>query len=681
MRLFVIRPFGTKDGIDFDRVDSDLIQPATAHLEKYGFPISGGTTGLISRQGNIREDMFRMIVASDLVIADVSIHNANVFYELGIRHALRPSHTFLIRSKSTDPYPFDLQTDRYFLYDSENPASRIEELVEALKSTLASAERERPDSPVFSLLPDLRPHGRGQLVKVPAEFQEDVDRARLSGHRGDLRLFSYETAAFEWDQEALRLVGEAQLKLRAFYGARETFESLRRTVPDDVQANLKLGTIYQRLTLSEPQERREELLALSDQAIERVLKNEPETGDKVEALCLLGSNEKSRWLADFLGLDANKRAARALSSPHLNRMLDFYLKASDLNFNDHYSAINCLALLKTQLALAAIEADIWLDAFDDPDKAAASLKARDALASKLVATLSLVLKTDEIMARSDRPLDPWAACSRADLVLLTGYERPQRVEREYKQAMAGADRFALEATQRNLGIYKELGLFEPGLSSALQVVGDAIASSESARSSPGRVILFTGHMLDTPGRDKAKQRFPATEQAEAKARQMIEQALQQELTGHECNILGIAGAACGGDILFHELCRAMGIETSVYLALPEEQFQVRSVQRGGPQWVERFREITSRGTPRILQQTEALPRWLSDKQGYDIWQRNNLWMMFSALGKGSRDLTLIALLNGEREPDGPGGAIHLVNEALKWGFKVVELDARQLLAT
>ena len=90
MRVFVIRPFGTKEGIDFDRVDEVLIQPALRKLETREDPISGGTTGLISRQGNIREDMFRMIVASDLVIADVSIHNANAFYELGIRHALRP---------------------------------------------------------------------------------------------------------------------------------------------------------------------------------------------------------------------------------------------------------------------------------------------------------------------------------------------------------------------------------------------------------------------------------------------------------------------------------------------------------------------------------------------------------------------------------------------------------------
>ena len=42
-------------------------------------------------------------------------------------------------------------------------------------------------------------------------------------------------------------------------------------------------------------------------------------------------------------------------------------------------------------------------------------------------------------------------------------------------------------------------------------------------------------------------------------------------------------------------------------------------------------------------------------------------------------MTLIALYNPEREPDGPGGTGHLVEEARKWGFKSVELDARELL--
>jgi hypothetical protein len=54
-------------------------------------------------------------------------------------------------------------------------------------------------------------------------------------------------------------------------------------------------------------------------------------------------------------------------------------------------------------------------------------------------------------------------------------------------------------------------------------------------------------------------------------------------------------------------------------------------------------------------------------------------MMFNALAKDARRLTFIALYNRERDPDGPGGTGHLVDVASKWGFKTVELDARELL--
>lgn len=116
-RAFIVRPFGAKEGIDFEEVERRLIAPALDALR-----IEGRTTGEITRQGNIREDMFRLLVLSDIVIADVSIYNANVFYELGIRHGLQDRHTLLIRAEgSKDKYPFDLQTDRYFLYDPAAP--------------------------------------------------------------------------------------------------------------------------------------------------------------------------------------------------------------------------------------------------------------------------------------------------------------------------------------------------------------------------------------------------------------------------------------------------------------------------------------------------------------------------------------------------------------------------------
>jgi hypothetical protein len=104
------------------------------------------------------------------------------------------------------------------------------------------------------------------------------------------------------------------------------------------------------------------------------------------------------------------------------------------------------------------------------------------------------------------------------------------------------------------------------------------------------------------------------------------------------------------------------------------------VQRGGPNWVARYRALCKRLDPRVLQDTEALPDWLVDKRGYDVWQRNNLWMMFHALATTATDLTLIALFNPQVDPDGPGGVAHMVRTARAHGFNAVELDARALLA-
>jgi hypothetical protein len=150
MRAFIVRPFGVKKDVDFDAVERELIGPA---LDQVG--ITGRTTGEIVSQGNIREDMFRLLLTADLVIADLSIHNANVFYELGLRHSLRDKHTVLVRA-AVDDVPFDLLTDRYLPYDPKNPAASGEKLSAAIRASLAS-ESPTARCSVSSLACILRP--------------------------------------------------------------------------------------------------------------------------------------------------------------------------------------------------------------------------------------------------------------------------------------------------------------------------------------------------------------------------------------------------------------------------------------------------------------------------------------------------------------------------------------------
>src|SRR5262245_34274783 len=160
-RAFIVRPFGEKrfnNGqvvVNFDDVEKDLIDPALEELD-----IEGRTTAEILESGNIRNDMFQRLLVSDVVIADLTVHNANVFYELGIRHALRDKRTFLIYSRIGDEkLPFDLQTDRYLAYDYKEPKKSLPAFVAGLRRTLASDDK---DSPIFRLLPALRSHDPGR---------------------------------------------------------------------------------------------------------------------------------------------------------------------------------------------------------------------------------------------------------------------------------------------------------------------------------------------------------------------------------------------------------------------------------------------------------------------------------------------------------------------------------------
>jgi hypothetical protein len=53
--------------------------------------------------------------------------------------------------------------------------------------------------------------------------------------------------------------------------------------------------------------------------------------------------------------------------------------------------------------------------------------------------------------------------------------------------------------------------------------------------------------------------------------------------------------------------------------------------------------------------------------------------MFTALTFHAPNLTLMALYNPDMDPDGPGGTRHLLDEARRRDFKIVELDARELV--
>ena len=662
LNVFIVRPFGTRNGIDFDRVESDLIRPA---MDRAG--LTGGTTGRFIQQGNIRTDMFEQLLIADLVIADISIHNANVFYELGIRHALRDKRTFLIKSqddKTQQPtadteVPFDLKTDRYLAYDSKAPGGAVDILAAALKLTLDS---HNADSPIYQLLPGLEPADPDKVLVVPLDFREEVERVEAARNCGDLQLLAAEVDGFAWRTAGLRLVGHAQFRSRDWTGAKVTWSAVRDDNDMDAEANILLGTIFQRLGD----------LVSSDQAVERALQNkEISAGQRAEIRALMGRNAKNQWeqtWASAPDVDATQKSA--LGSPYLEKSFEFYRAGFIEDRNHFYSGLNALAMVTMLTELAQVQTGIWEDSFDSKEDAAQRLQKLKELRGDLAAGVRLAIESKQAALQRTNKSDVWTEISTADLICLT-VNRPSRVGQAYKKALAEASEQARDAVRRQLLLYRRLGILKENIQAGLDNIAPGGGQSQEA---PPRVILFTGHRVDAP--DRQTPRFPADK--EKLARTMISEAVALEKGKTQGKLLGISGGASGGDILFHEVCQELAIPSQMYLVLPRIEYIKASVADAGSAWVDRFDRLYDKLAPRILSDSEQLPRWLRAKKNYDIWQRSNLWMLHNALSISQDHLTLIALWNGATG-DAPGGTEDMVKRAKDRGATFIHLDTRKLV--
>ncbi len=662
-RAFIIRPFGAKGGVNFDAVDEKLIQAALAQIG-----VSGSTTTEIVEQGNIREDMFRLLVCADLVIADISIHNANVFYELGIRHGMRPNATFLLRA-NIEEYPFDLRTDRYLSYDQNDPASSVTALARALKATLDSS---RVDSPVYQVLPNLKAPDATSLHAVPGDFREEVQRAWEADERGDLRLLAHEARNFDWASEGLRAVGRAQFSLNSNAGARETFEWLRELRPNDIEADQRLASIYQRLGD----------VTRSGQAIQRVIaSSQTDRRERARAFALHGHNVKTRWRESFGDKSGEEARKAALGASGLKEALQWYMDAFSQDLNHTYPGLSALELLCIRNELAKAMPAVWTDQFDSDDEAARELSASLAQFEQIASAIQLSLKAgrESLLPQPAPEIEDtaWLEVFEADLALLTA-TRPGAVAQRYRDALTDQPASVFDSVSDRLDIFRQLEVRKDFAAAALATLAELRAAQPALAKPaepPVRVLLFTGHMVDDPGR--AEPRFPPTKAAEDKVREMLRTAIAAEQALSDGKIVGVCGGACGGDILFHEVCAELDVPTRLYLALPRERFCVTSVQHAGPDWVERYYRLCTRLVPRILAESEELPKWLRGKQGYGIWQRTNLWMLYNALALHGKELTLIALWD-TGDGDGPGGTDDLVFQVRLRGYKLLRLPAEEL---
>jgi hypothetical protein len=179
-----------------------------------------------------------------------------------------------------------------------------------------------------------------------------------------------------------------------------------------------------------------------------------------------------------------------------------------------------------------------------------------------------------------------------------------------------------------------------------------------------KVFLASGHMIDLPDR-VAKglgERFPPSK--EDLVRQRI--ARQLDVWGVGVNDLAICGGARGTDILFAELCADRGAEVWLFLALPEAEFLEASVRLADSNWEDRFFALRKREGVKIFLLSERLE---SPPEPEEVFARNNLWMIDSALVEANDPKNLYALMVWDEKPtgDGPGGTSDFAVRVKKLG--------------
>ncbi len=343
---FVDMPFGQKPDlksgvvVDFDQIYNEAIKPA---IEECGLEALRGDeehTG-----GIIHSAMFARLLLAEFVVADLTLANANVFYELGIRHTAKPFTTVPIFA-NVSALPFDVALVRAVGYQMEN-GKLTETSAQNLKTELAKRLRAAidgvatDDSPLFQLipkfpgidLPDEVTETFKDRIRRAEEFREILSAARL--------------------QPTLAARREALLKIQRDLGDLKTV--LRSVLIElmlsfrDAEGFDEIVTLYKVF----PNYLQDYVVVRQQYALALNRRNQP--GDREKALAILDELLKNRGPdPETLGIkgrihkDIYKEAAQAkriTASAALDDAIEAYTKGFESDPRDYYPGVNAITLL------------------------------------------------------------------------------------------------------------------------------------------------------------------------------------------------------------------------------------------------------------------------------------------------------------------------------------------------
>ncbi|MES2848106.1 MAG: TRAFs-binding domain-containing protein [Bacteroidota bacterium] len=339
---FVLMPFGPKTDsnnkeINFDIVYDTFIKPAIIKAGLEPIRADEEKTG-----GFIHKPMYERLMFCRFAVADLSFANANVFYELGIRHALRSFTTISIFEQNTK-LPFDAAPLRTMPYQYDNAVVDVDKQITALSEKLKIGKQ---DSPIGQMIMDYQFPDLDKLkaasdsfaaeftaVKDKRDEINDLVKQWKSTKESDTKRKAVddivklekaeEKLAFKYD--LLFSFIEAYKSTGAFKEITVMLQSLvDDTYKDNVFIKQQLGLAYNKI--KERDEAEEVLTSITDK-----YGPDPETNG------LLG--------AVYKGLMDDNSNDTDLAAAYRTKAIDAYLEGFETDPRDYYPGINALTLL------------------------------------------------------------------------------------------------------------------------------------------------------------------------------------------------------------------------------------------------------------------------------------------------------------------------------------------------
>lgn len=366
---FVLMPFGKKPDpaggadIDFDRIYQAALQPGIQDADM--IPIRADEEKL---GGIIHQAMYERLLLCDFAVADLTTGNANVLYELGIRHAARPRTTLTVYA-AQKPLPFDVALLRTQLYElgegNSFPDANADELRQRVREHLGQLRRlahgqSAIDSPLFQLVRSWNPQPLG--LEAAESFEERLKaHEQMKQRLSDIRAASSDKARQPEAAASLVRVRKEVLDsgttdvgvltslmlgyraLEDWTGMIEVYGQLPEFLQRQVAVRQLLAFAYNRRA-----ERAKDSVD-RERALQVLQELQREQGPTSETSGLIGRIYKSQWT------EALKDGELAKARGHLKQAIAAYVGGFETDWRDIYPGINAVTLLDVQGGKAALE--------------------------------------------------------------------------------------------------------------------------------------------------------------------------------------------------------------------------------------------------------------------------------------------------------------------------------------